>query len=170
MKKLILLSVLVFVFSFTIGFYSNNANAEDIEYKVTTYIVNIQFVPVPDVENHAVGIYERRGVAMFKNGEIAAFHTRGTWDFIDSEGDFHGYTDLTYQDGSTTMVKYSGTMTKEPEKLPKYTGKGEYIKGTGKYEGIEGTVSFSGDYITPYDEKTKGDVVMIVKGSYNLPK
>jgi len=33
MKKLILLSVLAFVFSFTFGLYPNNAKAEDVEYE-----------------------------------------------------------------------------------------------------------------------------------------
>ena len=61
-------------------------------------------------------------------------------------------------------------MTKEPEKLPRYTGKGEYIKGTGKYEGIKGTVSFTGEYVTPYSKETKGDSIVNNKASYTLPK
>ena len=170
MKKLILLSVIAFVFSFTFGLYPNIANAEEREFKVTSYLVDMQFIPVSDVEKHAVGLFDRRGVAIFENGETAAYHTRGTWDFIDSNGDFNGYTTLTYNDGSTTMVKYSGNMKKESGKLPKYTGKGEYIKGTGKYEGIKGTVSFTGEHVTPYDKDTKGDVAMNVKASYTLPK
>ena len=131
MKKLILLSFLAFVFSFTIGLYSNNANAEDVEWKVTSYLVNVQFVPVPDVDKHAVGTYERRGVAIFKDGQTAAYHTRGTWDFIDSNGPFQGYTTLTYKDGSTTMIKYSGIMSMESGKLPTFVGKGDYLKGSG---------------------------------------
>jgi len=68
------------------------------------------------------------------------------------------------------MVKYSGNMVKEPEKLPTYMGKGEYIKGTGKYEGIKGNYSFSAKYITPYNKETKGDAVVNAKVSYTLPK
>ena len=170
MKKLFLLSILTIVLAITIGFFPKDASAEDVEYQIVNYTVGVNFIPVPDVEKHAIGTYERRGVAIFKNGEIAAFHTRGTWDFVDSNGPFTGYTTLTYKDGSTTMIKYSGNMTKEPEKLLKYTGKGEYIKGTGKYEGIKGTISFTGEYITPYDKETKGDSIEINKASYTLPK
>ena len=39
MKKLIILSVLAFVFTFTIGLYPNNAKAEEVEYQVVNYLV-----------------------------------------------------------------------------------------------------------------------------------
>jgi len=170
MKRLFIMSIIAFVFSFTIGFSSTDVNAEDVEFQVASYIVNFEFLPVPDVDKHAIGTYERRGVAIFKDGETAAYHTRGTWDFIDSNGPFQGYTTLTYKDGSTASSKYTGTMKKEPEKLPTYTGKGEWIKGTGKYEGIKGNFSYDGYYITPLNKETKGDVVINVKGSYTLQK
>ena len=159
--------MIAFVFSLTFGLYPNNAKAEDVEYQVVGYIVRIDFIPVPDVEKHAIGTFERRGVAIFKNGETAAYHTRGTWD---SNGPFQGYSDLTFKDGSTTISKYTGNMSKESGELETYSGKGEYIKGTGKYEGIKGNLSFDGYYVTPYDKETKGDAVINVKGTYTLPK
>jgi hypothetical protein len=170
MKKVFMLSVFAIVIAITIGFTSTDANAEDVEYQVIDYLVRVDFIPVPDVDKHAVGTYERRGVAIYKDGQTAAYHSKGTWDFIDSNGPFTGYATLTYKDGSTAMTRYSGNMTKEPEKLPRYTGKGEYIKGTGRYEGIKGTVSFTGEYITPYGKETKGDSIVINKASYTLPK
>ena len=170
MKKLIYLFVISFILSFTFKIYPNNAKAEDVEYQITSYLVRVDFIPVPDVDKHGIGIYERRGIAIFKDGETAAYHGYGIWDFIDNNGPFQGYSTLTYKDGSTTMVKYSGNMVKEPEKLPTYMGKGEYIKGTGKYEGIKGNYSFSAKYITPYNKETKGDVVVNAKVSYTLPK
>ena len=170
MKRLILLSVLAIVLSLTFGLYPNNAKAEDIEYQTVAYITKADFIPVPDVEKHAVGIYERRGVAIFKNGETAEYHTRGTFDFVDSNGPFQGYSTLTYKDGSITITKYTGTMSKESGKLQTYSGKGEYIKGTGKYEGIKGNLSFDAVYVTPYNKETQGDAVLNVKGTYTLPK
>ena len=170
MKKLILLSVITFVFSFTFGLYPNNAKAEDVEYQVVNYLDGVNFIPVPDVEKHAIGTYERRGVAIFKNGETAAFHTRGLWDFVDHNGVFNGYQTLTFPDGSTNTIKYSGNMTKEGENLPTLKAKGEYVKGTGKYEGIKGNVTIEGKYITPYNKETKADAVFNQKASYTLPK
>jgi hypothetical protein len=68
------------------------------------------------------------------------------------------------------MSKGSGNISKEAGKLPNMSGKGEYIKGTGKYEGIKGSVTYTSKFITPYNDKTKGDTVMKAKGSYTLPK
>ena len=45
-------------------------------------------VPVPGVEKHIVGLYERRGVAVFENGETAAQLTRGSFDYINGQGPF----------------------------------------------------------------------------------
>ena len=170
MKKLFLLSTIVFVFTITMGFFLNNAQAEEVEYQVVNYLVGVNYIPVPDVEKHGIGTYERRGVAIFKNGETAAFHTRGLWDFINHNGVFNGYQTLTFPDGSTNMIKYSGNMTTEGENLPTLKAKGEYINGTGKYEGIKGSVTYTSKFITPYNDKTKGDTVMKAKGSYTLPK
>ena len=138
--------------------------------QVINYLVEVNFIPVPDVEKHAIGTYERMGVAIFKNGETAAFQTRGLWDFVNHNGVFNGYQTLTFPDGSTNMIKYSGNMTTEGENLPTLKAKGEYVKGTGKYEGIKGNVTIEGKYITPYNKETKGDAVFNQKASYTLPK
>jgi hypothetical protein len=170
MKKLILLSVLAFVFLFTIELFITNVNAEESIYRVTHYLINLEYIPVPDVDKHVVGTYERRGVAVFENGEIATYHTIGTFDFVDYNGPFQGYGIMTYKDGSTTIEKYDATMTKESEKMITLKGKGEYIKGTGKYEGIKGTSTFTGEYLTPYNEKTKGDIIVDASRNYTLAK
>lgn len=162
--------VLTLVLAITIGFFPTTAHAEDVEWQVTSYFIKVEFIPVPDVEGHAVGIFERKGIAIYKNGENAAYHTRGTWDFIKNNGLFQGYTTTTFQDGSMVMDKYKGNMTMEPEMLPTYTGKGEYIKGTGRYEGIKGNLSFTGKYITPFNKETKGDSILNAKATYTLPK
>ena len=139
---------------------------------VTSYLTKVEVVPVPDVEKHVVGVYERRGVGVFENGETAAYHTRGTFDYTNGQGPFSGYTQLTYADGSTTIVKYQGASTVAAgEKLASFKGTGEYIKGTGGFEGIKGKVSYSGKYVTPYTkDKTKGDAYYDATMTYTLPK
>ena len=146
------------------------ALAEEAEGSIASYITKFEYLPVPDAEKHIVGMYERRGVANFKNGDTAAYHTRGTYDFTMGKGLFRGYTDMTYNDGSMVVVMETGELTQEQGKLPKLKGKGEYIKGTGKFEGITGNVSFEGKYITPYNKETKGDQILNAKGTFTLPK
>jgi len=172
MKRIIMVSILAFVVSVTFGVLITDAVAKTVKCKITTYIVRAELIPVPDTEKHAVGIFERRGVAIYENGETAAYHSRGTFDFAKGSGPFQGYTNLKYKDGSTTMVKFQGKMTINPSsKSRTLTGKGEYIKGTGRFEGIKGNVSFSGKYITPYTpDKTKGDTVYDLTATYSISK
>jgi hypothetical protein len=170
MKKLFPLSILTIVLAIIIAFITTTVNAEESNYRVTHYLIKLEYIPVADVDKHVVGTFERRGVALFENGEIATYHTIGTFDVVDSNGPFQGYSTMTYKDGSTTIDKYDATMTKESGKMPTFKGKSEYIKGTGKYEGIKGTITFTGEYLTPYNEKTKGDIIINASRNYTLAK
>ena len=149
---------------------TTQAGEKTIKYKVINYLTKVEVVPVPDVEKHVVGVYERRGVAMYENGETGAFHTRGTFDFVKGQGDFKGYCNISFADGSTYMTNYQGTTTMvKGKKLGK--GTGVYFKGTGRYEGIKGKFSLTSRKITSYTkEKTKSDMVTEVTGTYTLPK
>jgi hypothetical protein len=140
-------------------------------HKVFGYLTRVEFIAVPDVEGHVVILYERRGAAIFENGETAAYHTRGTTDSIKGHGKFHGYSDYLFKDGSTIINEYTGTMSFPPgEKLHSLKGESKYIKGTGRFEGIKGTASFSGKYVAPYTkDETKGEFVVDVTANYTLP-
>lgn len=140
------------------------------KYKIASSIFKMEVLPVPDVKGHVVGILERRGVAIYENGETAAYHSRLTFDSIKGqEGTYSGYCDISFADGSITMTKFQGTSSGIEPRLIKGTAK--YIKGTGRFEGIKGKASFSGNYVTPYTkDKSKGDVVLEVTSTYTLPK
>jgi hypothetical protein len=88
------------------------------------------------------------------------------------EGSFWGYSDYTFEDGSSIISKYQGTSwVPFGEKLYSIKGSGEHNKGTGRFEGIKGKVSFAGKYITSYTkDETKGDMVVEVTSTYTLPK
>jgi len=139
--------------------------------KITSYITKTEAIPFPDVKGHIVGVVEKRGVAVFEDGEVAAYHGQFRFDYIKQQGgSFQGYVQLTFKDGSTTLAKVQGTQTLTPgEKLPTVAGKSEYIKGTGRFQGIKGNVSFIGKSITPYGGETKGDMVMDLTSTYTLP-
>ena len=173
MKITILGCIGVFLISALILVPAAQAGEKTVKYKIVSSTTKIEVVPVPDVKGHAVGLLEKRGVAIYENDEIAAYHTRVTFDSIKGQGGlFWGYSDYTFADGSTKISKYQGTTTLPPgEKLRSFKGEGIYIKGTGRFEGIKGKLSFAGKYITPYTkDKTKGDVVLEVTSTYTLPK
>jgi hypothetical protein len=151
--------------------HATQAEAKTVKYKIIAPLTKVEWIAVPDVEKHVVILYERRGVVIYENGETAAYHTRGTSDTIKGQGSFHGYSDILFKDGSTTMFEYTGTLTLAPgEKLRTMKGEGKYIKGTGRFEGIKGKSSFIGKYVTPYTkDETKGDVVIDATATYTLP-
>jgi hypothetical protein len=151
---------------------ATQAKAKTVKYKIIAPLTRVEWIAVPDVEKHAVTLYERRGVVIFENGETAAYHTRGNADIIKGLGSFHGYSDILYKDGSTAMFEYTGTLTLAPgEKMRTIKGEGKYIKGTGRFEGVKGKTSFNGKYVTPYTkDETKGDIVLDGTATYTVPK
>lgn len=153
-----------------LGLIVTNAVADTSKSKVISYITKIEVVQVPDVPGHVCGLYELRGVAIFENGEEAAYLNRGTLDLINKTGPYQSYCILTYKDGSTIIIKNKGAlMIPKGEKSPVSEGTGTYIKGTGRFEAIKGNLTFKGHYITPYSKGTKGDMIVITTGTYTLP-
>ena len=151
---------------------ATQAVAETVKSKYTTQLTKLEYVVLPDVKGHIAVIYERRGVAFFGN-EVAAVTITGTGDFTKGEGSFMGYTLTTYEDGSTTLAKVTGTKVFATRgKLRLYKDmKGEFIGGTGRFEGIKGTLSYTGREITPYTkDDTKQDNWIEVTATYTLPK
>lgn len=171
MKKTIKSLTIVFVLSVAFGLVIvAQAWAEDVNFTVTSYITKAESIPVPDAKGHMLLLGERRGVAVFADKSVAAYHTRFICDLNKMHGPCDGYTDLTYSDGSKTIINYQLTAgIPAGKKFPTVKGKGDYIKGTGRFEGIKGSISFNGYYITPYGKETKGDMVVHVSGSYKLP-
>jgi hypothetical protein len=113
MKITILGCIGVFLIAALILVPAAQAGEKTVKYKYTSQFTKLEYVLLPDVKGHVVGVYERRGVAIFEN-EVAAVTIRGTFDMIKGKGTFQGYTQLTYEDGSTTLVKISGTKVFAP--------------------------------------------------------
>jgi hypothetical protein len=172
MKRIIMASMLAFILLVFSGILVTQAMAETktVKSKTTSYITNVEFIPVFDVKGHIIGVFERRGVAIFETGEVAAYLSRATFDLTKRQGPVQGYSQLTYKDGSTAVFKWQCNLSLPPEwKLGFVKGKGEYIKGTGRFKGIKGTVSFTGRFITPNSKETKGDLYVESTSTYTLP-
>ena len=145
--------------------------AETMKFRLSTYLVHFEVLPVGDVEGHIVFTFSRRGLAFFETGEVATFRNWGTQDATKGKGTFQYYVLLTFEDGSTTVQKGQGTSEPGPKGLPVFKGTAEFLKGTGRFEGIKGNLSFTGRSLTPYS-KEKGlwsDAYFDVTGTYTLP-
>ena len=142
------------------------ASAETVNFRLSTYVVHFDALPVDDVEGHIVGTVLRKGLALFEKGEVATCTNWATVDLIKGNGSFQGYSLLTYQDGSSSTQKFQGTMESGV-----YKGMAEFTMGTKRFEGIKGTLSITGKALTPYSKEkgTWGDAYFDFAGTYTLP-
>ncbi len=146
------------------------AKSEKVEGRAITQITKIHVIKVGDVDGHVIGAFERRGLG-FINGEVATYLNRGMFDYTKGKGKAEGYVTYTYEDGSTTVGKWQGTVA--PTKDNRSAGKGTYthIGGSGRFEGIKGGGSWTTMRYTPYTaEETKSDVIVNLTGTRTLPK
>ena len=172
MKKEMMTLVLTFLLVASLGIFPTQTKAEEVKFKIISYISNVQMMPVGDEEGHVIGFFERRGTAIFEDGEMAACLKRGTYDWRKGHGPGVSYHEFTFKDGSTIWAKAQFTSRIPPgEKLVFIEFKGEYIKGTGRFEGIKGSYTCKGPYITPFTpDKTKGDLIFECSGTRILPR
>ncbi len=124
------------------------AGAETLDYKFYTYVTKAENIPVSDAEGHTVLLQVRGAFYVFENGEVATSSSVATADLIKWSGPFMQYLTLTFEDGSTIIIKSQGTVG-APASGTFTTGgwTSEIIKGTGRFQGIKGTHSAKGKYL-----------------------
>ena len=148
------------------------ALSESKKFKTYSYITKMHFMPMKIAKAPAEVILERRGVAQFEDGEEALFYLQGTAKITPSVTTAEGYSQYTFEDGSTNVLKWKAEMSrKNGAKLSSGTGSGTYVSGTGRLEGIKGEVTFKARYLTPYapDKGTWGDLISESVSNYTLP-
>lgn len=131
------------------------AQAAEMRWTATSYAV--KFDP-------ASGDYQRRGLAVFPNGEIAAFTMEGR--VLTGNAPRRDATVrivYTFEDGSTLVQEGMGRTEMSAAARSSQTGQGRLISGTGRYAGISGTTSSTGVVVTPQDQYTE------FKAEYTLP-
>ncbi|HMW23920.1 MAG TPA: hypothetical protein PKC59_10840 [Burkholderiaceae bacterium] len=122
------------------------ARAESMAWTATSYGVS---------QDRTTGQFTRRGLALFPNGEVAAFTLQGQVTAFDPKAmQFDAKIVYTFEDGSTLRQEGSGRteFTAPPRNVQQ--GKGRLVGGTGRFEGISGTTESSGRSITETDSVT----------------
>ncbi|MEJ2234492.1 MAG: hypothetical protein P8X67_11245 [Syntrophobacterales bacterium] len=92
------------------------------------------------------------------------------FDITKGKGTAEGYVTHIFEDGSTAISKWQGTIA--PREGKRLTGEGtfSYIGGSGRFEGIKGGGSWTAKSYTPYTaEETKSDLVTDTSGTRTLP-
>ena len=138
--------------------------------KLNNKITKMQAIPIPGSPGRVIGFYERQGDAKYEDGETAKQILRCTFDMVRGVGSFQGYSQLTFEDGSTFLAKIEGVMVKPKNgKLPTGHGTGKYIHGTGRLKGIQGSLNFKVAMLKPFAGESKGDALVEVTATYTLP-
>jgi hypothetical protein len=168
MKKIIITFMLSWVTSVCFGPLVTQGIAENMNIKLVSMVDSIKTVNVTLTEGVAIGVMDRRGLAVCDNGDIALMSCRGTFD---SKKGFQGYSSLSFDDGSTLVLSWKGPTSVVPPggKFGGYAGTFEYAEGTGRFEGIKGSGTFTGK-VPNWDEdyKAKGFTYYDFNGTYTL--
>jgi len=146
------------------------AKKEKVKSRNVSQITKMHVIKVGDVDGHIIAVYERRGLGFF-DGEVATYLNRAMFEMTKGKGTAEGYVTYTFEDGSTTISKWQGTIA--PREGKRFTAEGTftYIGGSGRFEGIKGGGKWTAKSYTPYTkEETKSDLVVDVTGTRTLPK
>ena len=144
------------------------AGTTTMNFKLVSMIEKVETVKVTDMEGVVIGVMDRKGLSMFENGDIATTTCRGTFD---TKKGFQGYSALTFEDGSTLVLAWTGPTSRVAPggKFGGFAAKFEYANGTGRFKGIKGEGTFS-EKKPNWDEdfKAKGFTYFEFTGTYDL--
>lgn len=132
------------------------AHPAEMAWTATSYITRM---------DQSTGEFARRGLAMFKDGEVVPFRIEGK--ITSSEGNaqtFRTKIVYTFQDGSTLVQEGEGRAERQSADRNTQTGTGRFTAGTGRWEGVSGTTSSVGRGLTAF-----GDTFTEFKAEYSLP-
>lgn len=158
-------------FAVVLSLAPGRAVAEQIKYRVFSYVTKSEIKPVGDVEGHMAGTWERRGMCEMSTGELGVYAASGTLDGTKGKGTAKGETTCTFADGSKLVNVWTTDFERGPDGLNVYkNGKGEFSAGTGRFEGIKGKFTFAGKAYTPMKDDMRSDVVMDAEGEYTVSR
>jgi len=164
------LKIFTLILTSTIILSANISFAETSKYRIFSHMTKMEVMPFEFVKSPANGIFERRGLVSFENGDVGIYLARGTFKATPKGGTAEGFSQITHSDGSTTVSNFDLSYTKSPDtKLNTYTGTGKVVSGTGRFEGIQGENTVTGQNLTPYDKDNKSESYFDVISNYTLP-
>ena len=138
------------------GLVAQAAHAAEMAWTATSYLTRM---------DQSTGEFARRGLAMFKDGEVVPFRIEGK--ITSSEGNAQTYRTkivYTFEDGSTLVQEGEGRAERQSAARNTQTGSGRFTAGTGRWEGVTGTTSSVGKGLTTF-----GDSFTEFKAEYSLP-
>lgn len=103
----------------------------------------LTWLQIGEDENHGIGTYERIGVWLLEDGQVATITNKGNYEWTKDRGKHNGYVIVTFPDGSTLTDRYQGTDRQVGDKVT-WEGTGRYVAGTGRFKGVKGEDTYKG--------------------------
>lgn len=121
-------------------------------YQAVMHVRDSQAQPVLDHADHVVGTGAFRGLAIFKNGDVAVHRYEGWFDLKKGSGKFHGYALWRYDDGAEIRAAYDGLATRTGTGVFQVRARFYDFEGAGRYAGVSGEGSFEGRRFEPIEK------------------
>lgn len=120
---------------------------KEIKFDMKYQIISNDFLVVNDTLNHRIGKAAGFGSAALKDGSSAEVKVFFIYDYINGNGDFIEYYELTFKDGSALTVKAKGRSlgSSTDGSMPLFQADVTVTGGTGVYAGAKGTGLMSGN-------------------------
>ncbi len=134
--------------------------ADDVAGRNVGHTQKAETMEVGDVPGHFMGVNQYDGISFYTKGpdagEIVPRKGFLVFDVVKGKGTFSGHEMKTFRDGSTMLLKFSGTQAPiDGGKRTAYDSTWEVTGGTGRYDGATGTGTAKGERIG--DLATGGD-------------
>ena len=108
-----------------------------LNFRLVTTDTNCTVLPVTNGGGRTVAARDAVGVAVFEDGRLALKRFVYTEDATQTEGDAHGYSTYTFENGDSFTASFDAHWGAEG-----LQGTYQVLSGTGAYEGATGTGSF----------------------------
>ncbi|MHB1025522.1 MAG: hypothetical protein ACYC24_07405 [Desulfobacteria bacterium] len=151
---------LAMLLSVTVVLLPGVSVAEEVAGRNVGHTQKVEMMEVGDVPGHFMGVSKTYGMTFYTkgpdSGEIIPRMGAGIFDVVKGKGTVTGYEVKTFRDGSTLVLKWSGTLTPaDGGKRTVHEGTWEVSGGTGRFAGAKGSGTFKGEGIG--DSKTGAD-------------
>ena len=125
------------------------ASAEELRWRVTSYVTKLDVKPVGDVEGHVKGTYSRAGLCLLP-GEVGVYAGTGTLDITKGAGTGSGEATCTFEDGSSFRTTLAMSGEPLPGGFSSFKGTADIQGGTGRFAGMTGTSTFTARTYTKF--------------------
>lgn len=169
-KELVWVLLVIFATTALVVGPAIQAGADALKYKAYTYTIKEANLPVGDEEGHQLVSFERGGILVFDNGEVANYHMIGTGEQVKGGASIMFYETFFFADGSTIIGRVQGTIGAGVPGVPSTGGfKHDLVKGTGRFIGIKGTAAGQAKFLRL--EKWQAGASSVGEGAfeYTLP-